>query len=80
MDPEHWQTAFIVFVGGLGYLGVHRIVGKSLDDHHSGSIKAEVPLDAPMPMTFVFLRVLGRIITFSFLGTFIGACRVSRLN
>lgn len=41
-DPETWVAlAFIVFVAGLGYLGVHRIVGKSLDDR-SARIKAEL--------------------------------------
>jgi F-type H+-transporting ATPase subunit b len=41
-DPETWVAlAFIVFVAGLGYLGVHRMIGKSLDER-SGRIKAEL--------------------------------------
>lgn len=32
-DPEIWVTlAFVVFVGGLSYIGAHRTVTKSLDD------------------------------------------------
>jgi len=41
-DPETWVAlAFIVFVAGLGYLGVHRMIAKSLDER-SGRIKAEL--------------------------------------
>jgi F-type H+-transporting ATPase subunit b len=42
MDAEIWVTlAFILFVGGLGYIGVHRMIAKSLDDR-AGRIKAEL--------------------------------------
>ncbi|MSO67765.1 MAG: ATP F0F1 synthase subunit B [Pseudolabrys sp.] len=42
MEPETWVAlAFVVFVVGLGYIGVHRIVGKSLDER-SARIKAEL--------------------------------------
>ena len=42
VDPETWVAlAFIVFVVGLGYLGVHRMVAKSLDER-SAHIKAEL--------------------------------------
>jgi len=42
MEPETWVAlAFVVFVIGLGYIGVHRIVGKSLDER-SARIKAEL--------------------------------------
>jgi F-type H+-transporting ATPase subunit b len=41
-DPELWVAlAFIVFVGVLGYIGVHRMLAKSLDDR-AGRIKAEL--------------------------------------
>ena len=41
-DPETWvAVAFVVFIGGLGYIGVHKIVTKALDDR-SGRIKAEL--------------------------------------
>ena len=41
-DPETWVAlAFIVFVAGLGYIGVHRMIAKSLDER-SGRIKAEL--------------------------------------
>lgn len=41
-DAEIWVAlAFVVFLGLLGYLGVHRIVAKSLDDR-AGRIKAEL--------------------------------------
>ena len=33
--------AFVVFVAGLGYIGVHKIIGKSLDDRAT-RIKAEL--------------------------------------
>jgi F-type H+-transporting ATPase subunit b len=42
MEPETWVAlAFVVFVAGLGYLGVHRMIAKSLDER-SGRIKAEL--------------------------------------
>ncbi len=42
MEPETWVAlAFVVFVIGLGYIGVHRIVGKSLDER-SARIKSEL--------------------------------------
>jgi F-type H+-transporting ATPase subunit b len=41
-DPETWVAlAFIVFVAGLGYIGVHRMIGKSLDER-GARIKAEL--------------------------------------
>src|SRR6202162_6667020 len=41
-DAETWVAlAFVVFVAGLGYIGVHRMIGKSLDER-SGRIKAEL--------------------------------------
>lgn len=41
-EPETWVAiAFFIFVGVLGYLGVHRMVTKSLDDR-AGRIKAEL--------------------------------------
>jgi F-type H+-transporting ATPase subunit b len=41
-DAEFWVAlAFIVFLSLLGYLGVHRIVAKSLDDR-AARIKAEL--------------------------------------
>ena len=41
-DAEVWVTlAFIVFLGLLGYIGVHRIVAKSLDDR-AARIKEEL--------------------------------------
>lgn len=41
-DAEFWVAlAFVVFLGLLGYLGVHRIVAKSLDDRAT-RIKAEL--------------------------------------
>lgn len=41
-DPSFWvAVAFVIFVGGLGYLGVHRMVAKSLDDR-AVRIKAEL--------------------------------------
>ena len=41
-EPETWVAiAFIVFVGVLGYLGVHKLVVKALDDR-SDRIKAEL--------------------------------------
>ncbi len=42
MTAEFWVAlGFIVFLGLLGYLGVHRMVGKSLDDR-AERIKAEL--------------------------------------
>jgi F-type H+-transporting ATPase subunit b len=42
MEAETWVAlAFVVFVAGLGYLGVHRMVAKSLDER-SARIKAEL--------------------------------------
>jgi len=41
-DAELWVAlAFIVFVGVLGYIGVHRMVGKSLDER-AARIAAEL--------------------------------------
>ena len=41
-NPETWvAVAFVIFVAGLGYLGVHRMIGKSLDER-AGRIKAEL--------------------------------------
>jgi F-type H+-transporting ATPase subunit b len=32
-DAEFWvAVAFVIFVAGMGYLGVHRMIAKSLDD------------------------------------------------
>ena len=42
MEPETWVAlAFVAFVIGLGYIGVHRMVAKSLDER-SAHIKAEL--------------------------------------
>jgi F-type H+-transporting ATPase subunit b len=42
VEAETWVAlAFIVFVSGLGYLGVHRMLVKSLDDR-SARIKSEL--------------------------------------
>jgi F-type H+-transporting ATPase subunit b len=42
MEAETWVAlAFVVFVCGLGYIGVHRMVAKSLDDRSAG-IRAEL--------------------------------------
>ena len=42
MEAETWVAiAFVLFVGGLGYLGVHRMITKSLDDR-AARIKAEL--------------------------------------
>jgi F-type H+-transporting ATPase subunit b len=42
MEPEIWVTlAFGVFLVGLGYIGVHRMVTKALDGR-SANIKAEL--------------------------------------
>jgi F-type H+-transporting ATPase subunit b len=41
-EAETWVAlAFVVFVAGLGYIGVHRMIGKSLDDR-SARIRAEL--------------------------------------
>ena len=41
-EPENWVAlAFVVFIGGLGYLGVHRMMAKSLDDR-AARIKADL--------------------------------------
>lgn len=41
-DAEIWVSlAFIVFLGLLGYVGVHRMVGKALDER-SSRIKSEL--------------------------------------
>jgi F-type H+-transporting ATPase subunit b len=41
-DAEFWvAVAFVIFVAGLGYLGVHKMVAKSLDDR-AAHIKAEL--------------------------------------
>ena len=42
MEAETWVAlAFVVFVAGLGYIGVHKIIGKSLDDR-AARIKADI--------------------------------------
>jgi F-type H+-transporting ATPase subunit b len=42
METETWVAlAFFCFVGGLGYIGVHRMLGKSLDER-AARIKAEL--------------------------------------
>jgi F-type H+-transporting ATPase subunit b len=42
LQAETWVAlAFVVFVFGLGYLGVHKILGKSLDDR-AARIKADL--------------------------------------
>ena len=41
-DPEFWvAVAFVIFVLGLGYLGVHKTLGSALDQH-GARIKAEL--------------------------------------
>jgi F-type H+-transporting ATPase subunit b len=41
-EPESWVAiAFVIFVGLLGYLGVHRMLTKALDDR-AGRIKSEL--------------------------------------
>ena len=41
-ETETWVAiAFLVFVAGLAFIGVHRIIGKSLDDR-AGRIRAEL--------------------------------------
>ena len=41
-EPETWVAlAFVIFVIGMGYIGVHRIVGKSLDER-AARIRAEL--------------------------------------
>ncbi|HEY4141584.1 MAG TPA: ATP F0F1 synthase subunit B [Pseudolabrys sp.] len=42
LDAETWVAlAFLCFVSGLAYIGVHRIIGKALDDR-SAKIKADL--------------------------------------
>jgi F-type H+-transporting ATPase subunit b len=42
LEPETWVAiGFVVFVGGLGYIGVHKMLAKALDDR-SDRIKAEI--------------------------------------
>lgn len=42
LEAETWVAiAFVVFVGGLGYIGVHKMLAKSLDDR-AARIKAEL--------------------------------------
>ncbi len=41
-NPETWvAVAFVIFIGLLGYLGIHRTIGKSLDDR-AARIQAEL--------------------------------------
>ena len=41
-ETEFWVAlAFILFVAGLGYIGVHRMIAKSLDER-AGRIKVEL--------------------------------------
>lgn len=41
-DPSFWvAVAFVLFVAGMGYLGVHKMVAKSLDER-ADKIKAEL--------------------------------------
>ncbi len=41
-ESETWVAiAFLIFIGGLGYLGIHRMLAKALDER-SGRIKAEL--------------------------------------
>jgi F-type H+-transporting ATPase subunit b len=42
LEAEFWVAlGFFVFLGLLGYLGIHRMIGKSLDER-AGRIKAEL--------------------------------------
>jgi len=42
LEPETWVAlAFVLFLAGLGYLGVHRMLTKALDER-SARIKAEL--------------------------------------
>jgi F-type H+-transporting ATPase subunit b len=42
LDAETWVAlAFILFLAGLGYIGVHKMLAKSLDER-AGRIKAEL--------------------------------------
>ncbi|MGE0061051.1 MAG: ATP F0F1 synthase subunit B [Xanthobacteraceae bacterium] len=42
LEPETWVAiGFVVFVGGLGYIGVHKMLAKALDDR-GNRIKAEL--------------------------------------
>jgi F-type H+-transporting ATPase subunit b len=41
-EPETWvAVAFVIFVGGLGYLGVHRMLTNALDNR-AAKIKADL--------------------------------------
>jgi len=41
-NPDTWvAVAFVIFIAGLGYLGVHQRIGKALDDR-AARIKAEL--------------------------------------
>ena len=41
-DAEFWvAVAFVIFVAGMGYLGVHRMIAKSLDER-ADRIRAEL--------------------------------------
>ena len=41
-QPETWVAiAFVIFVGILGYVGVHRMIAKSLDER-ADRIRAEI--------------------------------------
>ncbi|MEP7029320.1 MAG: ATP F0F1 synthase subunit B, partial [Pseudolabrys sp.] len=41
-QPENWvAVAFVIFIGVLGYFGVHKMIAKSLDDR-AGRIAAEL--------------------------------------
>ncbi|MGB8118345.1 MAG: ATP F0F1 synthase subunit B, partial [Pseudolabrys sp.] len=41
-EPETWvAVAFVIFLGVLGYLGVHKMVSKALDDR-AGRIRSEL--------------------------------------
>lgn len=42
LEPETWVAlAFVLFLAGLGYIGVHRMLAKALDER-SARIKAEL--------------------------------------
>ena len=41
-EPETWvAVAFVIFLGVLGYLGVHKMVSEALDDR-AGRIRSEL--------------------------------------
>jgi len=43
-DPETWVAlAFVIFLGVLGYFGVHRMIAKTLDDR---AVRIRAELDA----------------------------------